>query len=668
MKNKGQNILIIFLSALNILSIPIWAQVESSQLILNRGKLWQTVGLGKVGPSFSNWSQRGIGLDWPGFDPSLISEDIGGSASHLVSGGLYVGAKWSQDSILSVEDWSLYAGSIGEGAGSKYIVKSNRRLYPEGENYWLKTNPNVGEEVIETVWEYNVNYEDEFQIKRMLPVRVKRTTHQWSGSKVDENYIIHDYVIKNISPEIKLQVPPTRFVADTLIDFYAIINYGLHCNSRSWSVLFPSLTPGARNTWFNITPAKRLLLARATDYPETPESNEEFGFSSSFNEYLAPAYAGIKLLFSSRDKNNLQSNVVRYGWSAASNSIDLSGPFTNIGSLESQYQVIKDLRFAANFVSSISDTVFMKKSRMWSMMSLGPWDILPGDSIRIVIAEIVDGVDYKQAIDPLNNPPNIISRDTRNAFNASADRSQFTFDNNFNHPDPPAAPKFTLSYNRGSNEVANIIKWTTESEQITDPDDGTSDLAGYIINRSDYLPIGPWIAIDTVYVNDPRYLSGFEYTYIDSNVVIGQGYYYSLTSFDTGKPSWTGVQTITNVPSLESSIFANRTQTPFIATIAAAENLNDVLVVPNPFVIGEGFSQPGLKDKIQFVNIPNPCTIRIYTIRGDLVKTINVADGAGAIADWDQVTDYGQFIESGIYIFHIEFNGGTKLGKFAVVR
>ncbi len=83
-----------------------YAQVESSSIILNRGKLWQTIGLGKVGPSFSNWSQRGIGLDWPGFDATLISENIGGAASYMVSGGMYVGSMF-QDSVLSVENSSL---------------------------------------------------------------------------------------------------------------------------------------------------------------------------------------------------------------------------------------------------------------------------------------------------------------------------------------------------------------------------------------------------------------------------------------------------------------------------------------------------------------------------------------------------------------------------------
>lgn len=675
-----------FIYLINILIVAVFipwnesqGQIESSSLILNRGKLWQTVSFGKTGPSFSNWTQRGIGLDWPGFDPSLISENIGGSASHLVSGGMYVGAKFSADSILSVEDWSLYAGSIGEGAGAKYRVTKHARVYPDGANHWLKSDPTAGEEVIETIWEYNVNYDDEFQIRRMLPVRVKRTTHQWSGSKLDENYIIHEYVIKNISPEIRAQVPPSRFVADTLYDFYAVINYGLHNNSRSWSVMFPSLTPGARNTWFEYQFTRKLIRSFAEDFLDTPNSNESLGLVQSFGpvvdgkptgEYLAPAFAGIRLLYSSRDKTGLLSRVARFGWSAASNSIDLSGPFTNIGSLEAQYDVVEDIRLAANFVSSPADTVFMRRSRMWSMMQLGPWDIMPGDSIVIVLAEMVDGVDYKIAIspDPVVNNVTAVSNQTRQIFLATADRALLTYNNNYRHPSPPAAPVFTLDYSRGTNEVANVISWGTEAEQFPDPDDGTLDLAGYIIYRSEYLSIGPWIAIDTVMKGDLNYLSGNTYSYVDSSVSIGQGYYYALTSFDTGKLSWTGVQTFNNIPPLETSIFANRTQVPFIATIPAKKDLNEVLVVPNPFIIGEGFSLPGERDNLRFVNLPNPCTIRIYTVRGDLVKTIDVPDGSGAIISWDQVTDFGQFVESGIYIFHIEYSGGNKIGKFAIVR
>lgn len=640
-----------------------FAQIESSSLILNRGKLWQTISFGKVGPSFSNWSKRGIGLDWPGFDPSLISENIGGSASYLVSGGLYIGAKWKPDSILAVDEWSLYAGSVSEGAATKYKVTKHTQVYKNGENYWLKTNPNTGEEVIESIWEYNTEYDDEFNVKRMMPIRVKRTTHVWSGSKLDENYIIHEYIIKNNSPEIKSKVSPTRFVADTLLDFYALINYGLHANSRAWSVIFPSLTEGARNTWFNYNSSRKLVYGRASDYPETKGIDEDMGLANSMGpningqptgEYLSPAYVGIKLLYSSKDKNGFESKVTQQGWSAASNSIDLSGPFTNIGSLESQYAVMKDITLAANFVSSWTDTVFMKKSRMWSMMKVGPYDIMPGDSIKIVVAEIVDGVDYEYAIYPKKYSANTINNLSRDKFFASADRAQNTFNNKYNHNDPPAAPEFEVDYNRESQDVAIVLSWGTEAETIPDPDKGIVDLKSYIIYRSEYLPIGPWVAIDTVSVGDVNYLQNGRYIYHDNAVDIGQSYYYALTSIDSDN--------------LETSIFANRLKTPFVATLPPKDNLDDILVVPNPFVIGKGFSQPGITDKIQFVNLPNPCTIRIYTLRGDLVKKIDVESGSGAIVSWDQVTDFGQFVESGIYLFHVESKGKTKIGKFAIVR
>lgn len=654
----------------------LYSQVESSSIILNRGQLWQTISFGKIGPSFSNWSKRGIGLEWPGFDPTLISENIGGSPSHMVSGGMYVGAM-AGDSVLSVEEWSLYAGSVAQGASAKYVVTKHRKKYPNGENYWLQTDPNVGEELVESVWEYNPNYEDEFQIQRMMPIRVTRNSHQWSGSKEDENYIIHEYVIKNIYDELKEILPEERFLADTLKDFYSLINYGLHSNSRSWGVLFPSLTPGARNTGFNYDFFNKVVFGRAFDYEETTTSNESFGLANSMGpvvdgsptgEYLAPTYCGYKLLYASPNKDGEETKVRQQGWSAASNSIDLSGPFTNIGSKEAQYSVLEDIRLAANFVEKFSDTQFMRKSRMWSMMSLGPWDIAPGDSVKIVFAEIVNGADYKNAISPSTVPTNVIDSEARQKFSASYKRAQFTYDNGYDHPDPPAAPEFEVDYNRNTEQVGIILTWGPEAEEIPDPDDGEFDLEGYIIYRSEYLPIGPWIAIDTVYAGDNEVFDGINYVYGDFNVDIGKAYYYSLTSFDTGRDTWTGVQTLNRVDPLETSIFANRKNTPFVATLPPSEGGDEILVVPNPFVIGEGFSTPGAQDKIQFVNLPNPCTIRIYTVRGDLVKTIEVREGDGAIAAWDQVTDFGQFVESGIYVYHVEHSGKSTIGKLAIVR
>ncbi|MBI9071054.1 MAG: T9SS type A sorting domain-containing protein [Melioribacteraceae bacterium] len=679
----------IFIAALILLlSDTLFAQVESSSLILNRGKLWHTLSYTRSGPPFSNWSDKGIGLDWPGFDPTLISENIGGAASYLTTGGLIVGAKKYRDSVLTVEDWSLSEGSVSE-AGSKYKVTSHRKLFGNNGNNWLKEDPNVGEEVIETVWEYNLNYDvDEYQIARMLPVRVKRKVHQWSGSKLDENYIIHEYVIKNISNELRAQINDERFLADTLYGFYAALNYGMHCNSRSWGVLFPSLTSGARNTLFTYDKKRNLIYGKAWDYPETPENDESFGKALSMGplvrqadgsldptgEYLAPAFVGIKLLYASPNLNGDVTSIRQTAWSAGSSSADWSGPFTGIGATESRYKVLEDLTQVANYVEKNTHEL-MRKSRMWSLMSVGPYDILPGDSIKIVFAEMVDGIPYREAIDVENNPINTVNKNSRDIFYATADRAKFTYDNNLNHPDPPAAPSFSVDYNRENEVVANIITWNDSEEGVADPDDGEIDLEGYILYRSSYLPIGPWDIVDTVFVGDSEFLSGNKYIYTDSDVEIGKSYYYALTVFDLGRDSWS-INTsarfsATNsnvVPPMESSIFANRMSEPFVATLPPKETLDEILVVPNPFVIGQGSSRPGEGDQIQFVNIPNPCTIRIYTVRGDLVKTIEVSSGDGAIVSWDQITDFGQFVKSGVYIFHVESDLGTKIGKLAIVR
>ncbi len=665
-------------------ALQVFPQVESPLLVFNRGKLWQSVFFGKIGPNFSNWGKRGIALDWPGFDESWLRENIGGSPSYMVTGGFWVGSEWMKDSIVAVEDWSLYAGTISNDASAKYIVTKHKK-----NQNWEQSDPNAGDESIETVWEYNYNYTNINDRESILPLRVTRKAHQWNGSQRDENYILYDYTFKNISNEIRIK-DPNRKVADTLYNFYLLLNYGLEANSRGWSILFPSLSSGARNTWFFYDPTRKMIWGRAADYPLTV-ADETYDYSSNSGpllssgdisgEWLAPGFVGVRLIYSSPNKNNKETYVNQYGWSAGSNSIDLSGPFTGIpGTREAKYEVLKNIANAFNYVNSPGDTVFMKKSRMWSMMSLGAWDIMPGDSIVVAIAEIVDGISYAEAIDP-QTKANMVGQIGQRELNNSADKAKFTYDNNFNHPDPPVAPEFTVDFYRGAEQIAaNEIIWGTGTESVADPDDGTLDLVGYKIYRSNYLPIGPWSLVGDVKKGAADYYntSDGKYHFIDSSADVGVAYFYALTAYDTGKAAWSVnpsavfKETGSNkVPPLESSIYANKKVIPFTTTFKPAQSLDNVVVVPNPFVIGDKYAVPGAEgsdDIIQFVNVPNPCTIRIYSVRGDLVKTIEALEGTGAIVSWDQTTSYGQFVESGIYIYHIESKLGEKIGKFAIVR
>ena len=118
------------------------------------------------------------------------------------------------------------------------------------------------------------------------------------------------------------------------------------------------------------------------------------------------------------------------------------------------------------------------------------------------------------------------------------------------------------------------------------------------------------------------------------------------------------------------SLHSNRfyTRTTQAATLKRkAGNLEKVRIVPNPYNINqEAFL--GQPDKLAFYDIPGVCTIRIYTERGDLIKTIQHTDGSGD-EFWLLSTDALQVISSGIYIAHFEQpDGRSILEKFIVIR
>ncbi len=105
--------------------------------------------------------------------------------------------------------------------------------------------------------------------------------------------------------------------------------------------------------------------------------------------------------------------------------------------------------------------------------------------------------------------------------------------------------------------------------------------------------------------------------------------------------------------------------------------LDNIYVVPDPYVAvnslerrqSAALSGRGER-RIDFVNLPIRCTIRIFTMSGQLVTVIehNGFQDNGR-ESWDLTTDDGLEIAYGIYIFHVQAPGiGEKLGRFAVIK
>ena len=72
--------------------------------------------------------------------------------------------------------------------------------------------------------------------------------------------------------------------------------------------------------------------------------------------------------------------------------------------------------------------------------------------------------------------------------------------------------------------------------------------------------------------------------------------------------------------------------------------------------------------ELQFRNLPPDCTIRIFTLTGELVDKIEKNDN-GSIASWNLLSSEGMRISYGVYIYHVDIPGvGEKIGRFAVIK
>lgn len=101
--------------------------------------------------------------------------------------------------------------------------------------------------------------------------------------------------------------------------------------------------------------------------------------------------------------------------------------------------------------------------------------------------------------------------------------------------------------------------------------------------------------------------------------------------------------------------------------------INKIRVVPNPYVasslyepeFGELRREP--LRQIQFINLPPECTIYIFTVDANLVKTIEHNSRSGT-AVWDLRAEGGREIAPGIYIYIVKTKDAEQMERFAVIK
>ena len=132
-----------------------------------------------------------------------------------------------------------------------------------------------------------------------------------------------------------------------------------------------------------------------------------------------------------------------------------------------------------------------------------------------------------------------------------------------------------------------------------------------------------------------------------------------------------------NVPYNEKDIFSFVTDSSFIDLSKQKSDyeVEKPYVVPNPYLGMASFeqapyAQTGRGDRrIEFRALPVNSTVRIYTLTGELVKTLHHDGGFQDYIAWNMRSKDNLEVAPGLYIFHVETPGSDDyIGKFAIIK
>jgi hypothetical protein len=92
-------------------------------------------------------------------------------------------------------------------------------------------------------------------------------------------------------------------------------------------------------------------------------------------------------------------------------------------------------------------------------------------------------------------------------------------------------------------------------------------------------------------------------------------------------------------------------------------------VVPNPYYAYSAYEINQLDNRVRIINLPEVCTVTIYTVNGTLIRQFSKGDPSTSL-DWDLKNYVGIPISGGVYLIHINVpNVGERVLKwFGVMR
>jgi len=128
-------------------------------------------------------------------------------------------------------------------------------------------------------------------------------------------------------------------------------------------------------------------------------------------------------------------------------------------------------------------------------------------------------------------------------------------------------------------------------------------------------------------------------------------------------------------PFTVEDVFLFRSRGQYVGDAAAGAKQLKPYVVPNPYVGSASFEPQRFavsgrgERRIEFRGLPKSCTIRIYTVHGDLVQTLRHDGSNDGMVPWNLRTKDNLDVAPGLYVFQVDGGKyGASIGKFAIIK
>lgn len=674
--------------------------------------------VGQLGLTVTNFGIIGEGYnnpDQPSFMYKQYPDNIKEQVEHMSYGGLWIGGivgdvkRVSTAIVDGVFDYGSEGFEFTDNGDSIYVrssITTSRYYSPDAVSHqdFITQFHDMGPVVEHTPMNLEVNLQ----------------THAWNY-KFAEAFVILDYFIVNKGTEV---------IKDIYVGLWADaavgnMNYtSIYENGGGWS--WYDNQNGFDQSDFDPMPDDNV--------PGFPR-NIAYQFDADGDNGYSESYVGFSCLGSEtvpREYWDTQYN--QWPWQAASNMTypDYFMPVDD----NQRYDKMKTSVPKGDPVSYpdlYTEDGYPSQPNSWMILiSAGPfgthpanndstaWDFYPGDTLNVVYA-VGCG---RWATNELKDSP-----ERRELLRANLDWAQKAYngeDSNGNGvldgwedqdgdgeldryilPSPPPSPRLHIEVDAGKA----VLYWDNSPEDFEDPISRKKDFEGYriyarrktsgidkqwtLLGQIDKKnDIGFNSGLDVLRIRDefgnPSYTvfgpDTFYYKFENTGILNGwpDKNVFSVTSYDTGDPA-------TGLVSLESSTLENRTAV--VAGKAPVEPGDEWVtgVYPNPYHAHAAWDGLGVRERmIWFYGLPHKATIRIFTIAGELIKTIdhdadtyNGADivslkdlstsntvYAGGEHAWDLITDYDQASATGLYLYSIEDkeSGKIQTGRFLIIK